>query len=224
MSLLGRDRIRVAIADDHPVVLAGIKALLQAAPEIDLVGEARDGAAALRLVTAERPDVAVVDISMPEMNGLDLARRIAAAVPEARVIALTLHEDRAYVQRMLDAGVRGYLLKRSAAEDLVRAVRAVAEGGLYLDPAVAGKALAETAATAKAAAADGALSPREAEVLRFTARGFSNKEIALRFDVSVKTIETHRSRAADKLGLRSRAEIVRYAAAKGWLDGLAEEA
>ena len=224
MSLLGRDRIRVAIADDHPVVLAGIKALLQAAPEIDLVGEARDGAAALRLVTAERPDVAVVDISMPEMNGLDLARRIAAAVPEARVIALTLHEDRAYVQRMLDAGVRGYLLKRSAAEDLVRAVRAVAEGGLYLDPAVAGKALAETAATAKAAAADGALSPREAEVLRFTARGFSNKEIALRFDVSVKTIETHRARGADKLGLRSRAEIVRYAAAKGWLDGLAEEA
>ena len=223
MSLLGRDRIRVAIADDHPVVLAGIKALLQAAPEIELVGEARDGAAALRLVTAERPDVAVVDISMPEMNGLDLARRIAAAGPETRVIALTLHEDRAYVQRMLDAGVRGYLLKRSAAEDLVRAVRAVAKGGLYLDPAVAGKALAETAATAKAAAADGALSPREAEVLRFTARGFSNKEIALRFDVSVKTIETHRSRAADKLGLRSRAEIVRYAAAKGWLDGLAEE-
>lgn len=224
MSLLGRGRIRVAIADDHPVVLAGIKALLQAAPEIDLVGEARDGAAALRLVTAERPDVAVVDISMPEMNGLELARGIAAAVPEARVIALTLHEDRAYVQRMLDAGARGYLLKRSAAEDLVRAVRAVAEGGVYLDPAVAGKVLAETAATAKAADADAALSPREAEVLRFTARGFSNKEIALRFDVSVKTIETHRSRAADKLGLRSRAEIVRYAAAKGWLDGLAEEA
>ena len=223
MTALGRSRIRVAIADDHPVVLAGIKALLQAAPEIDLVGEARDGAAALRLVADERPDVAVVDISLPEMNGLALARGIAAAVPEARVIALTLHEDRAYVQRMLDAGVRGYLLKRSAAEDLVRAVRAVAEGGLYLDPAVAGKALAETAATARAAAADGVLSPREAEVLRFTARGFSNKEIALRFDVSVKTIETHRARAADKLGLRSRAEIVRYAVAKGWLDGLADE-
>ena len=228
MTALGRSRIRVAIADDHPVVLAGIKALLQAAPEIDLVGEARDGAAALRLVADERPDVAVVDISLPEMNGLALARGIAAAVPEARVIALTLHEDRAYVQRMLDAGVRGYLLKRSAAEDLVRAVRAVAEGGLYLDPAVAGKALAESAATARAAtaraaAADGVLSPREAEVLRFTARGFSNKEIALRFDVSVKTIETHRARAADKLGLRSRAEIVRYAVAKGWLDGLADE-
>ncbi len=151
MTALGRSRIRVAIADDHPVVLAGIKALLQAAPEIDLVGEARDGAAALRLVADERPDVAVVDISLPEMNGLALARGIAAAVPEARVIALTLHEDRAYVQRMLDAGVRGYLLKRSAAEDLVRAVRAVAEGGLYLDPAVAGKALAESAATARAA-------------------------------------------------------------------------
>ena len=217
-----RARIRVALADDHPVVLAGIKALLQVAPEIDLVGEACDGAAALRLVRAERPDVAVLDISMPQINGLDLARRIAVEAPGVKVITLTVHEDRAYVQQLLDAGARGYLLKRSAAEDLVRAVRAVADGGLYLDPAVAGKALAETAATEKAAAADGALSPREADVLRFTAQGFSNKEIAARLDVSVKTVETYKARAADKLGLRSRAEIVRYGAAKGWLAGLAE--
>lgn len=217
-----RPRIRVALADDHPVVLAGIKAMLQAAPEIELVGEAGDGAAALRLVRAERPDVAVLDVSMPEMNGVDLARRIAAELPGVRVITLTVHEDRAYVQQLLDAGAKGYLLKRSAAEDLVRAVRAVAEGGLYLDPAVAGKALAEAAATERASAAESSLSPREADVLRFTAQGYSNKEIAHRLDVGVKTVETYKARAADKLGLRSRAAIVRYGAAKGWLAGLAE--
>ena len=218
----GRPRIRVALADDHPVVLAGIKALLQVAPEIELVGEAGDGEAALRLVKAEAPDVAVLDISMPQINGLDLARRLAAEVPDVKVITLTVHEDRAYVQQLLDAGARGYLLKRSAAEDLVRAVRAVAEGGIYLDPAVAGKALAESARTDEAAAADGALSPREADVLRFTAQGFSNKEIAGRLEVSVKTVETYKARGADKLGLRSRAEIVRYGVAKGWLEGLGE--
>lgn len=159
---------------------------------------------------------------MPEINGLDLARRIAVEAPGVKVITLTVHEDRAYVQQLLDAGARGYLLKRSAAEDLVRAVRAVAEGGLYLDPSVAGKALAETAATEKAAAADAVLSPREADVLRFTAQGFSNKEIAIRLEVGVKTVETYKARASDKLGLRSRAEIVRYGAVKGWLAGLAE--
>ncbi|WP_237481426.1 response regulator transcription factor [Lichenibacterium dinghuense] len=215
-------RIRVALADDHPVVLAGVKALLQVAPEVELVGGAGDGEAALRLILAERPDVAVVDVSMPRLGGLDLARRLAAEVPGVRVIALTVHEDRAYVQQLLDAGAKGYLLKRSAAEDLLRAVRAVAEGGVYLDPAVAGKALAEAAATERAAAGDDALSPREADVLRFTAQGFSNKEIAGRLAVSVKTVETYKARASDKLGLHSRAEIVRYGAAKGWLAGLAE--
>lgn len=218
----GSRRIRVALADDHPVVLAGIKALLQVAREIELVGEAGDGATALRLVRATNPDVAVIDISMQEINGLDLARRLAVEVPSVKVIALTVHEDRAYVQQLLDAGARGYLLKRSAAEDLVRAVRAVADGGIYLDPVVAGKALAEAATTHKAAATDGTLSPREADVLRFTAQGFSNKEIANRLEVSVKTVETYKARAADKLGLRSRADIVRYGAAKGWLTGLAE--
>ena len=219
-SVAGR-RIRVALADDHPVVLAGIRALLQVAPEVDLVGEAGDGEAALRLMLAERPDVAVLDVSMPRLNGLDLAHRLAAEAPGVRVIALTVHEDRAYVQQLLDAGARGYLLKRSAADDLLRAVRAVAEGGVYLDPAVAGLALAEAAAADQASANEDALSPREADVLRLTAQGFSNKEIAGRLAVSVKTVETYKARASDKLGLRSRAEIVRYGAAKGWLAELA---
>ena len=218
----GRRKIRMVLADDHPVVLAGIKALLQVAPEIELVGEAGDGVTALRLILAEQPDVAVLDISMPEINGLDLARRLAVEAPGVELLTLTVHEDRAYVQQLLEAGVKGYLLKRSAAEDLVRAVRAVASGGLYLDPAVAGKALVRTTATEQTSAAEGALSPRESDVLRFTAQGFSNKEIAFRLDVSVKTVETYKARAADKLGLRSRAEIVRYGSGKGWLVDLGD--
>ncbi|MDR7040324.1 MULTISPECIES: response regulator [Methylobacterium] len=213
--------IRVAVADDHPIVLAGIKALLQAAPDIALVGEATNGTAALDTICQASPDVAVIDISMPDINGIDLARHLAERCPQVRLLALTVHEDRAYVQPMLQTGARGYLLKRSAAEDLLRAVRAVAEGGIYLDPAVADKALPSTSRPAAEPGAEEALSPREEEVLRLTAQGFSNKEIAARLGVSVKTAETHKARAAEKLSLRTRADIVRHGASHGWLDELA---
>ena len=179
-------QVRVALADDHPVVLAGIKALLQAAPEVALVGEATTGTAALRLILDTSPDVAVIDISLPDLNGLDLARRLAEACPSVRLLALTVHEDRAYVQPLLQAGARGYLLKRSAAEDLVRAIRAVAAGGVYLDPAVADKALPEPERRGSAAPEAEPLSQREQEVLRLTAQGFSNKEIVAQLDVSGK--------------------------------------
>jgi DNA-binding NarL/FixJ family response regulator len=214
-------QIRVALADDHPVVLAGIKALLQSAPEIELVGEATSGAAALKIITQAAPDVGVIDISMPDLNGIDLARRVAEACPDVKLLALTVHEDRAYVQQLLQAGARGYLLKRSAADDLVRAIRAIAAGGIYLDPAVADKALADPAHGASPVGSGGAeLSQREADVLRLTAQGFTNKEIAARLDVSVKTVETYKARAAEKLGLRTRADIVRYGASQGWLNDL----
>ena len=222
MSQPSEARIRVALADDHPVVLAGIKALLQAAPEIDLVGEATSGTAALEMIRACDPDVAVLDLSMPGLTGLDLARRLASECPTVRIIALTVHEDRAYVQPLLKAGARGYLLKRSAAEDLVRAVRAVAEGGMVLDPAVADKAFDQRSEILKATAATSDLSPRETDVLRFTARGLGNKEIAARLEVSVKTVETYKARASEKLGLHSRAAIVRYGASQGWLDILTD--
>jgi DNA-binding NarL/FixJ family response regulator len=214
-------QVRVALVDDHPVVLAGIKALLQAAPEITLVGEATSGEAALRLIAEAAPDVAVIDVSLPDLNGLDLARRLAESCPGAKLLALTVHEDRAYVQPLLQAGARGYLLKRSAAEDLVRAIRAVAAGGVYLDPAVADKALPDLGRDGAGAADAEPLSQREQDVLRLTAQGFTNKEIAARLDVSVKTVETYKARGSEKLGLRTRAEIVRYGAAHGWLDGLA---
>lgn len=213
--------VRVALADDHPVVLAGIKALLQAASEIEVVGEATTGTAALEVITQLMPDVAVLDLSMPGINGVELTRLLVERCPSVKVIALTVHEDRAYVQPLLEAGARGFLLKRSAAEDLVRAVRAVAAGGMVLDPAIADKAFPDRQGHETAtAAAD--LSPRESDVLRFTAQGFGNKEIAGRLDVSIKTVETYKARAAEKLGLRSRAAIVRYGAAQGWLEGLVE--
>ena len=213
--------IRVFLADDHPVVLAGIRALLQSNPDMALVGEATNGSAALVRVMEMLPDVALLDISMPGMNGLDLTRRLAESCPSVRVIALTVHEDRAYVQSLVQNGARGYLLKRSAAADLVRAVRAVAEGGVYLDPAIAGSALGEPPPPGRPIdAAETELSPREADVLRLMARGYSNKEIAGRLDVSVKSVETYKSRATEKLGLKSRAEIVRYGMSKRWLDNL----
>ncbi|WP_230530888.1 response regulator transcription factor [Microvirga roseola] len=215
-------QIRVALADDHPVVLAGVKALLQEAPEIALVGEATSGQAALDVIRAETPDVAVIDISMPDLNGIDLARRVATSHPQVKLLALTVHEDRAYVQPLLQAGAKGYLLKRSAAEDLVRAIRAIAAGGVYLDPAIADRALSDAARGAGLlqSGAEDALSQRESEVLRLTAQGYSNKEIAARLNVSIKTIETYKARASEKLGLRTRADIVRYGASHGWLADL----
>ena len=214
--------IRLVLADDHPIVLAGIKALIQTAPDIDLLGEATDGIAALHLIQELRPDIAVLDLSMPGLSGLELAARLSADLPDVRIIALTVHEDRAYIAPLLQAGARGYLLKRSAAEDLLRAIRAVASGGIYLDPAVADKALPPPPKSATMEEA--ALSPRELDVMRFAAQGFSNKEIAGRLTVSVKTVETYKARACEKLGLRSRSAIVRYGAAQGWLDHLSGEA
>lgn len=215
-------RVTVVLADDHPVVLAGIRSLLRADPEIALVGEASDGFAALAIIKELLPHVAVLDISMPGINGLELTRRLAEECSGVRVIAMTVHEDRAYVQPLLQSGARGYLLKRSAAEDLVRAVRAVAGGGIYLDPAIAGLAIGDRSPSGRAvvAPAEAELSPRETDVLRFTAQGYSNKEIAGRLELSVKSVETYKSRAAEKLGLRSRAEIVRYGVARNWLKDL----
>ena len=133
--------LRVLMADDHPIVLAGMKALVAADPDLDIVGEARDGRTALQLAKELQPDAAVLDIGMPGLNGLEVAQAMRTETPDTRVIILTVHEDRAYLRQLLEAGVSAYLLKRSAAEELVRAIHAVAAGGLYLDPAVAGKVI-----------------------------------------------------------------------------------
>lgn len=209
--------LRLVLADDHPVVLAGVKALLKDVPDLEVVGHATTGVGALGLILKTKPDIAVIDITMPDLSGIELARRVAQDCPAVRLLALTMHEDQAYLQQMLAAGARGYLLKRSAAEELVRAVRAVAAGGLFLDPAIAAKALTLPAHPG-VPEAEAALSPREEDVLRFTAQGLSNKEIGSRLEISTKTVETYKARAVEKLALRSRSEIVRYGARHGWLD------
>ena len=211
--------IRITLTDDHPLVLAGMKALLQDVGDIEIVGEATDGQTALDVIRQTTPDIAIVDISLPGVSGLDIARELADQLPQVRLLALTVHEDHAYVQPMLQAGARGYLLKRSAADELERAVRAIAGGGLYLDPAIAEKALPSTqgshSSSGNAPATE--LTPRESEVLRFIAQGYSNKEIAGQLNISIKTVETYKARGVEKLGLFTRADIVRYGIALGWL-------
>ncbi len=214
-------KTRIVLADDHPIVLDGLRNLIGAETDLELVGEAAGGLAALKVIRQKRPDVAVLDISMPELNGIVLSRRLAGEMPALRVLVLTLHEDRAYLNQALEAGVRGYVLKRSAVENLVQAIRAVMVGGIYVDPAIAGRALRGKRAHNKPSAAKGAapaLTEREAAVLKMAALGFTNKEIASRLDVGVKSVETYKARGLDKLGLKTRAQLVRYGSAQGWLD------
>lgn len=215
--------IRVAVADDHPVVLEGVKALLSSCSEFELVAEANEGEAAFRLICASSPDVAIIDISMPGMNGVELARSLALACPAVKVIALTVHESSAYLKRLIEAGARGYVLKRSAADELPRAIRAVAEGGFYLDPAVAENAVGPHRAADTARDDVDDLSRRETAVLRLIAHGYSNKEIATKLELSVKSVETYKTRALEKKRIRTRAEIVRYAVQEGWFDEQGKE-
>jgi DNA-binding NarL/FixJ family response regulator len=210
-------KIRVVLADDHPVVLAGMKALIQASPDIEVAGESSNGHSALQILQAEAPDIAIIDISMPEMGGIALAGRIMQSHAATKVLVLTAQEDRAYVQQLLSAGARGYVLKRSAADELIRAIRTVHAGGVYIDPAIADKMLAPRE-PGQAVPAGIALSDREEEVLKLAAQGWTNRESAEKLGISVKTVETYKARAAEKLALRTRAEIVRYGKTRGWLD------
>jgi DNA-binding NarL/FixJ family response regulator len=215
------EKIRIVLADDHPIVLDGLRNLIRAEPDFELVGEAASGLSALKIIREQRPDVAVLDISMPELNGIVLSRRLAGEMPGLRLLVLTLHEDRAYLNQALEAGVRGYVLKRSAVENLVQAIRAVMVGGLYIDPAIVGRVFENKQVNKRLAARKGvapALTDREADVLKMAALGFTNKEIASRLDVGVKSIETYKARGLEKLGLKTRAELVRYASGQGWLD------
>jgi DNA-binding NarL/FixJ family response regulator len=211
------NRIRLLIADDHSVVLAGLVGIFRACPDVEVVGECGDWARAQQLALELRPDVAVLDLIMPGpgLNGVEATAQIGRAAPGVNVLVLTAHEEPAFLKQALAAGARGYVLKRATADELVRAVRAVAGGGVYLDSELLGRvALGQFAAGP--ARGDG-LSEREDEVLRLLAVGYTNKEIGARLRISVKTVETYKTRAMEKLSLDSRVDIVRYAAHHGWL-------
>lgn len=219
LRLTPMSKLRILIADDHQLIRDGLRGLINAEPDMEVVGDAADGQDAWRQAKALRPDVVVMDVSMPGAGGAQATERIRRECPEVKVIALTAHEDRGYIGQMLQAGASGYVLKLAAAEELLKAVRVVAGGGAYLDPTVAAKVVSGYAKKkpAKAEPGGASLTDREEEVLRLVAQGFINKEIAARLDISVKTVETHKSNCMTKLGLRSRAEVVRYALSRGWL-------
>lgn len=210
-------QIRVVIADDHAIVRDGLRALVDATPGLQVVGEAANGHEAWRRACELRPDVLVLDLSMPVQSGNDAAERISRDCPDVRILALTMHEERGYVARLLRAGAAGYVLKRTASAELVRAIRVVADGGSYVDPSLAGELLAAPRRPARPDAAAEQLSGREREVLLFLARGYTNKEIAAALEISVKTVETHKANGMMKLGLHSRAALVQYGLQEGWL-------
>ena len=210
-------KLRLLLVDDHAVVREGLRSLLGTDQRFEVVGEAADGLTAVSAAENLDPDVVVMDVSLPGLNGAQLARRLKEAKPAIKTLALTVHEEGGYLRSLMDAGASGYVLKRSAASELLRAIEVVGEGGTYLDSSIAGHLVSKLGQRRPAVAPSSALSEREREVVRHVAHGYSNKEIAAKLDVSVKTVETYRYRATDKLGLHSRADLVRYAIDQGWL-------
>jgi DNA-binding NarL/FixJ family response regulator len=205
-------RIRILLADDHALVRAGFRSLLETFEGTEVVGEAGEGDEALRLIAELRPDVALLDISMPGLNGLEVTARATVAHPRVRIIMLSMHNDDEYIRRAFRAGASGYLLKNSERHELEMAVRAVARGEGWLSPAVSKKVIASYGAGG-AFPADGAepLTPRQRQVLQLIAEGLSTKEIATRLDLSVKTVESHRMQLMERLDLHNVAGLVRYA-------------
>lgn len=211
--------LRIVLVDDHEVVRAGLRALMDASPGVRVVGEASNGEDAIEQARRLRPDVLVMDMSMPGVDGAAAAERISRELPEVRVLALTAYDDQVSVMRMLQSGAVGYVLKRASPGELVNAIRTVASGSAYVDPLLAGSLLRGPSGPAGDDRSEltQPLSDREAEVARRIAWGESHKVIATSLGISTKTVETYKARVSDKLGLRSRAELVRYAIQQGWL-------
>jgi DNA-binding NarL/FixJ family response regulator len=201
------------------VVREGLKALINAQPDMVVIGEAGDGQSAWRQAQECQPDVVVMDITMPGLNGVQATAELKRTCPQIKILALSVHDDTSYLRQLLVAGASGYILKHAAADDLIQAIRMVAGGGVYLDPALASHVVAGyvRVPVATSALLGSELSEREIEVVQRVAQGYSNKEIAAQLTLSVKTVETYRARAMEKLGIDSRSALVRYALERGWL-------
>ena len=213
-------KIRILLADDHAVLRTGLRLLLSAQPDIEVVGEAADGGEAMAKARALRPDVVLMDLTMPGVGGLEATGRIKDESPGTKVLVLTMHDDPSYLRQLLKAGASGYVVKKSADVDLLLAIRAAHRGEVFLDSSLAGGFVDEVirpAGPRRPRDAYETLSDREREVLKWVARGHTNQEIAEKLFLSVKTIETYRARLVEKLGLRGRAALVRFAMERGLL-------
>jgi len=216
-------QLRIVLADDHAIVRDGLRGLIDAQNDMEVVGAASNGEEAVRLASELKPDVLVMDVSMPGMTGIEAAKQLRQDKSKSRILALTMHEDRATLRQLLEAGASGYALKRAAGEELINAIRTVATEGMYLHPTMAAKMVGSyigkrpSGDTPRPENDADILSEREIEVVRLLAQGYSNKEVGAKMDVSVKTVETYRARVAAKLGLQSRVELVRFALQQGWL-------
>lgn len=211
--------IDVFLLDDHGILREGLRMLIASQPDMRVVGESGRGRGLAEelLDSSSPPHVIVVDVSMPDVSGAVVAAEIRALLPTVKIVALTRHSEKAYVQQMLQAGASAYVLKQTAAPVLLAAIRAVASGGTFLDPVVAGKAVESTAARAAGPASADSLTAREREVLTMVAYGHTNKEIAATLGIAVKTVETHKTNIMQKLEMTSRADLVRFAIARGWI-------
>lgn len=213
------NKLRILIADDHKIIRDGLKVLINAQSDMEVAGEAGDGMIAWQMTKELQPDVVIMDVSMPRLNGTKATERLKRECPEVKVLALTAHEDTGYLGQLLQAGASGYVLKLTAADELINAIRMVAKGGVYLDPTLAGKVVGSyiRQKSQKDVAKGQDLTEREEAVLRLIAQGYINKEIAAKLNISIKTVETYKDRAMKKLDLKSRVDIVRYASLQGWL-------
>lgn len=211
--------LRIFLFDDHMVVREGLKTLINAQADMTVVGEVGDGLNATALISDCQPDVVIMDISMPQVNGIEATAQIKAACPGVNVLVLSIHDDTSYLRQMLAVGASGYILKHTAADALIQAIRLVAAGGVYLEPSLADHVVARYVQRPAVVTAllGTELSGREIEVVQRVAQGYSNKEIAAQLMLSTKTVETYRARAMEKLGLDSRSGLVRYALEHGWL-------
>lgn len=214
-----KKKARIILADDHAIVRDGLRRMIDAEPDLEVLGEASSAAEAVQRVADAHPEILLLDITMPGGGGIGALEQIRQVSPKTRVLMLTMHEDPEYLRVALVSGAAGFILKNAARNELLSAIRTVLHGRTYVDPAMAGAALQNVLAKARAAS-DGEsafdrLSPREVDVLRQLALGYTNKEIAGRISISVKSVETYRARLSEKLGLSRRAELVRYALENG---------
>jgi DNA-binding NarL/FixJ family response regulator len=213
-------KLRILLADDHKLIREGLSLLINAQSKMVVIGEADNGRSAVVLTQQLQPHLVLMDVTMPELSGLDATKELRGLRPEIKILALTRHARSGYLQSMLEAGANGYALKQSASEELMRGIHAVVAGQTYVDPALSSQLVCKMLGKngCRRSLHDNSLSPREEEVLRCVAWGFLSKEIAGRLDISIKTVEAHKSNAMQKMCMKGRTDIVRYALLRGWME------